>query len=49
MFLYPFSRNYSDDIAPLYPLLKFSTVLTVLTSRGTDVPPEVIHAILSLS
>ena len=34
-------RKYSVDKAPLVPVLKFSTDLTVFFSRGTLVPPEV--------
>lgn len=40
-----FFTKYSEDNAPLFPVEKFSTLLTVFFSNGTEVPPEVIHII----
>ena len=37
-----FIKN-SADRAPLAPVEKFSTLLTVFFSRGTEVPPLVIN------
>jgi len=40
---WPPFKKYSADLDPRVPVLKFSTLLTVLASKGTDVPPLVIN------
>jgi hypothetical protein len=42
-------RNCSVDIAPLVPALKLSMNRTQLRSRGTVVPPDVTHAMGTVS
>lgn len=34
---------YSADIAPLYPVEKFSILRTVFLSSGIEVPPDVTN------
>lgn len=45
MTAHPFSKKASADLAPRRPDEKFSIDLTVLTSRGTEVPPDVRNII----
>ena len=49
MTLNPNFMKYSAEKDPLYPVLKFSTVLTVFFSNGTLVPPDVTKTIGKLS
>jgi len=40
---WPYFKKYSADLAPLVPVEKFSILLTVFFSKGTEVPPLVIN------
>jgi hypothetical protein len=42
---HPAFKKYSAERDPLFPVLKFSTDLTVFFSKGTLVPPDVISTI----
>ncbi len=40
-----FFKKYSVEIAPLWPVEKFSILLTVFYSSGTDVPLIIISTL----